>query len=373
MRRLILAGGGHAHALVLAAYAAQPLSDVELILISPDTHAPYTGMLPGVVAGHYRDEQHQINLARLVERAGGVQRLDRVAELDPEAKELRLESGEAMAYDVLSLNVGAFSGPVGLMDPRVAPVKPFGRFLPTLNEFFDAAGEGRVRPHAAVIGGGLGGMELAFAIAFRLRGAADARVTVLTRDVEPLNELPPRFRRRILARAPKAGVEIISSFDVTAVEDGAAKSADGRAFEADFFAAAAGVRAAPWVAESGMACDPAGFAHVKSTLAALGFWDHFAAGDAASLIASPRPKSGVFAVRQAPVLAHNLRQAIASGGPGAEMNYRAYHPQKDYLKLVSLGARRAIAEKRGVVMEGRWVWSLKDRIDRAFMAKLGGA
>ncbi len=364
---LVLVGGGHAHALALAAWSMRPLAGARLTLVSPDPTTPYTGMLPGVVAGRYAPEEHEIDLVRLARRAGARLILDRAVGLDLATKTVTLEERGALAYDVLSLDIGSSSEPLGVAGGGFEPVKPFGRFLPAYAAFLERVEAGRAQPRAVVIGGGLGGVELAFAIAWRLRGRPERRVVMLTQDGDAPDGVAPRLWRRILDRAPPAGVEIRQGFDVVAVEDGAAIAADGRREEADLVLSAAGARPAAWLAGTGLPLDKAGFVRVGPTLAAEGFWDVFAAGDIASMGFAQRPKAGVFAVRQAPTLARNLREALIAGGPEATARYRTYRPQRDYLKLVSLGSAAAIAEKGGLLIESARIWRLKDRIDRRFM------
>lgn len=366
---LVLIGGGHAHALALLSWSMNPLPGARLTLVSPTPTTPYSGMLPGVVAGLYRTEEHEIDIVRLARRAGARLILDEAVGLDLEAKTVRLARRGALAYDVLSLDIGSTSEPLGLPEGDFTPVKPFGRFLPALADYLAAVEAGAVRPRAAVLGGGLGGVELAFALAHRLREREGASVSVLTRSGAAPDWIRPALWARIIAEAPAAGVEIRTGFDVVGVEDGAAISADGARAEADFILSAAGARAAPWLAQTGLARDDNGFVRVAADLTAEGRWDVFAAGDIASMGFDPRPKAGVYAVRQGPILAHNLRAALIGGGPEAAARYRRYRPQRDYLKLVSLGGRRAIAEKAGIMRAGTMVWRLKDRIDRGFMRK----
>lgn len=361
---LVMLGGGHAHALALARWAHSPLPGARLTLVSPDPTTPYTGMLPGVVAGHYRVDEHEIDLTRLARRAGARLILDRAVGLDLTAKTALLADRGATPFDVLSIDIGATSEPLGVPPGGFTPVKPFGRFLPALDAYLAAVSRGEAAPRAAVLGGGLGGVELAFALAHRLRDHAARAVAVLTRSGAAPPGVKPTLWRRVLARAPAAGVEIVAGFEIARVEDGAAEAVDGRRWPADFFAAAAGARAAPWLAETGLPLDASGFIRVAPTLAVEGRSDVFAVGDVAALSFDPRPKAGVYSVRQAPILTRNLRAALIEP---ERPRLRRYRPQKDYLKLVSLGARSAIAEKAGVMAEGAAVWRLKDRIDRAFM------
>jgi len=132
---------------------------------------------------------------------------------------------------------------------------------------------------------------------------------------------------------------------------------------ADLIVWATGAAAVPWVGQSGLACDDRGFAAVNDGLQSPSHPFVFAAGDVAAMTNRPVPKAGVFAVRQGPVLAANLRSYLA-GEP-----LRPFRPQPRYLSLMSTGDGHAIASWAGLAWQGRWVWAWKDRIDRAFMRR----
>ena len=166
---LVLVGGGHAHALAMRMWAMKPLPGARLTLISPQPTTPYTGMLPGVVAGHYALEEHVLDLVRLARRAGARFIVDAAIGLDLDAKRVLLSERGALPFDVLSLDIGSSSAPIGAAGGGFAPVKPFGEFLPALDAFLTALEEGRAQPKVVVIGGGVGGVELALALAHRLR------------------------------------------------------------------------------------------------------------------------------------------------------------------------------------------------------------
>jgi len=105
-RDLVLVGGGHAHALVLRAWGMDPLAGARVTVINPGPTAPYTGMLPGHVAGHYGREDLEIDLVHLCRFAGARLILDHAVSVDREARLVRLREGAPVAYDVASVDVG---------------------------------------------------------------------------------------------------------------------------------------------------------------------------------------------------------------------------------------------------------------------------
>lgn len=365
-RDLVLVGGGHAHALVLRRWGMAPLPGVRLTVINPEPTAPYTGMLPGHVAGHYPRAALEIDLVRLARFAGARLVLGRVEGIDRTARRVLLPGRAPVGYDLASLDIGITAEMPEL--PGFAahghPAKPLGPFAEAWERFAAEVESGRASPRAVVIGGGVGGVELAMAMAHRLgsRGAAP-RVTVLESGAQALRDIGAGARALLLRRMADLGVLLETGARVAGIAPGAVSLEDGRQVAADFVAGAAGARPQAWLAQTGIALKE-GFIRVGPTLQTETDAALFAVGDCAHLGFAPRPKAGVFAVRAAPVLEHNLRVALSGRG-----RMRAFRPQRDYLKLVSTGGRSAVADKFGLRAGGAWLWRLKDRIDRRFMAK----
>jgi NADH dehydrogenase FAD-containing subunit len=314
--RLLLLGGGHAHAIVLRAFAGRRPKG-EITLVAPQAAVLYSGMLPGVAAGHYRIDECTVDVARLARAAGAEFIADAAVGLDAAARTLQLASGKRLSYDVLSLNVGsAVAAPPGALT-----VKPFDAFL-------DAVREAR---RVAVIGAGAGGVEIAMAL--RHRGA---EVTLSTDRFAFAGKLAQRLRRALERSgvdlrigAPGEGLQLWTS----------------------------GAQAYPWLRASGLATDERGFVLVDAMLRSVSQPEVFAAGDCATLRAAAHAKSGVFSVRHGPVLAENL-----AGGT------REYVPQQRQLALITCGARYAIANWGEFSAEGAWAWRWKDRLDRRWIA-----
>ena len=364
-RDLVLIGGGHAHALVLRRWGMAPLPGVRLTLIDPNPAAPYTGMLPGHVAGHYPREALEIDLVRLARHAGARLILGRAEGIDRQARRIRVAGRPGIAYDVTSLDIGVTSAMPDLpgFTAHAQAAKPLGPFAAAWEAFVARAGE-ETSAHVVVIGGGVAGVELSMAMAHRLRqaGVAAPAVTVIEARETPLAGLGARARARLLTTLAARGVALRTGAAAAGVTAEGVILADGATLEAGFVAGAAGARPQDWLAGTGLALHE-GYVCLRETLQSKEDDHVFAVGDCAHMEFDPRPKAGVYAVRQAPVLYDNLC-AILSG-----RRLRAYRPQRDYLKLVSTGGRTAVADKRGFSAEGAWVWRLKDRIDRKFMAQ----
>ena len=320
MRRLVLAGAGHAHAVALRALARRR-PQFDLTVIAPEACVLYSGMLPGIAAGHYRPDECAIDFATLARAAGAEFIGDAVRGLDAASRTLRLASGNSLSYDLLSLNVGSeIAAPVGALT-----VKPFAALL-------DAV---RHAPRVAVVGAGAAGVEIAMALRYR-----GAKVTLST-DRFPFEG---GLAQRIQAALQRAGVELRIGPPGEGVQ-----------------VWASGARAYPWLKHSGLTTDAAGFVLVDATLRSVSHAEVFAAGDCATLRPAPHPKSGVYSVRHGPVLAENV-----AGGR------REYAPQRRQLALITCGARYAIASWGPLSAEGAWAWRWKDRIDRRWIAGFSG-
>ena len=352
-RDLVLLGGGHTHALVLRKWAMNPLAGVQVTLVNPDVKAPYTGMLPGFVAGHYSRDELDIDLVRLARQAGARLIVDRAVGIDTERKRVHLADRPDIVYDTLSIDVGISSRvPAFEHDhPAVIPAKPLGPFADKWSDLIERSTSGGPPAKVAILGGGVAGVEMALAMAHRLQTVStDApSVQIIESEDTLLRELNASARRILLSELAKAGVQIDLQADMSAL------SAD-----VDFIVSAAGAAPHTWIAETGLSLE-AGYIDVDKYLRSTNTPDVFAAGDCAHLSDAPRPKAGVYAVRQAPALFHNLRAQLTGGG------LTSYTPQAAYLKLISLGRKSAVTDKWGFGLSGDWVWRWKDRIDQAFM------
>jgi selenide, water dikinase len=365
-RDLVLVGGGHAHVLVLRMLAMRPIAGLRITLVSPASHTPYSGMLPGLVAGHYSFEQTHIDLARLCQWAGVRFIMAEVIAMEPAARRLFLADRPAIEYDLVSIDIGSQPELDSVPGAReyAVPVKPVADLWQRwqgLHDRIQAQPVGKDY-RIAVVGGGAGSVELAMAMANRLASRA-ATIDLWCGAGEILGGYNSRARRAVLAALSQHGVAVHTEARVTRVEAHSLVFAAGEAAAYDELFWCTGAAAAPWVAAGGLATDEHGFLAVTDTLQSVDDDCVFGAGDIATQVMHPRPKAGVYAVRQGPVLAHNLR-AFLLGKPLQE-----HRPQRRFLSLVSLGDKRATADRGPFSASGAWVWRWKDSIDRKFMAR----
>lgn len=360
-RHLVLVGGGHAHVEVLARFGRRPEPGMRLTLVSRDIHTAYSGMLPGLVAGIYSQAEAQIDLPRLAAATGAEFIRAEIDGLDLGVRAV-LAGGRVVArYDLLSLDTGASPDlSVPGAGRHALPVKPVPEFLAASAWIKEAARKGPLR--IAIVGGGVGGAELSLALRAGLGGGSAHSITLITRDtLAP--EINERARRRLAAALRRHAVGLVENEEVAEVEREALVTASGRRFSFDHLVWATWARAPDWLGRTGLRLDERGFVAVADTLRSLDAPDVFAVGDVAGVLAHPRPKAGVFAVRQGPPLADNLRRVLRGEAP------RAFTPQRTGLALIGTGDGRAIAAKGPFALEGAWVWRMKRWIDRRWMAK----
>ncbi len=375
---IVLVGGGHAHVEVVRQFGMKPEPGVRLTLVSTPVDTPYSGMLPGYLAGHYGFDDCNIDLRQLCRFAGARLIVDRATGIDRAARRVLLVGRPPLSYDLLSIDIGSVPESGGIEGAEHAiPLKPVPAFLRRWAEVEALAvrQDGMVR--IVVIGAGVGGVEATMALQHRMRKLLEQSenkeknrpgsplFTILSLTPEIMPGHAAGVRRRVLAALRRKGIAVETGETAVAVEPGRVLCASGRAFEHDAAILVTQGGAAPWVGETGFATDGRGFLKVGPTLQSVSDDAVFAAGDCAAFYSAALPKSGVYAVRQGPVLAENLRRAARGE------SLQPFRPQRRVLALISLGDQRAVASKSVLASEGGWVWRWKDRIDRRWMARYG--
>ncbi|AMJ59816.1 FAD-dependent oxidoreductase [Bosea sp. PAMC 26642] len=365
---VVLVGGGHTHVQVIAAFGSRPEPGLTLTLVTDQLQSPYSGMLPGHVAGLYRHDEMHIDLVALAAATGTRLVHARATGVDSARKLILCEDRQPIAYDITSLNVGITPDLASIAgaDVHGIAVKPIGSFL---SRFEGLSGRGGPR-RIAIVGNGAAGVELAFALKARLQDGQQAGTPceiVLIGSGPVVEKLNPGIRRRVERALDRHGIERRDGLRVIGVEPNAVATACGQRFAADATLISTRAKVPPWLAATGLPLGPNGFIATRTTLQVSGETHLFAVGDCAEIIGHPREKAGVYAVRQGPVLARNIRRLWQG------TTLEPHHPQADYLVLLGTGDGSAIGGRgRWLAFEGRWAWRLKDWIDRRFMARFTG-
>ena len=365
LKDLVLVGGGHCHVHVLKSFGMKPMPGVRLTLIGRDIETPYSGMIPGFVAGRYTFDECHIDLARLAAWTGARLIHAEATGIDRASRQVLLKDRPPLSYDLLSIDVGA--APTLDTIPGAAqwatPVKPIAELGRRWLDFLDRMKSWLGPLNIVVIGGGAGGVELALAIDQRLREVAtgaQVQVTLATKD-EILSGQAAAARQKMRAIFGRRGVRLLENEATSRIERGAVQLQSGKWLEADAVFVVTEASAAKWFATTGLPLDERGFIAVDDTLRSTGDEQVFAVGDCATVLKHRRPKAGVFAVRQGPPLAENLRRALLG------QTLRPFAPQSRYLSIIGTGDSRAVATRNGWAVEGAWVWRWKDHIDRKWM------
>jgi pyridine nucleotide-disulfide oxidoreductase family protein len=359
-RQMVLLGAGHVHLHVLQQLAAAPLVGARINLVAPQPRQLYSGLIPGFVAGRYTLEQCVLHLEPLVRRAG-IRWLTRsVRGLDATTQTVLFDDGSTLHYDWLSVNTGPVQNRAVIEESMpgarehalfVRPLETFAALWPKVAEM-GATKALRI----AVIGAGAAGIELAMAVRQRLPNSA---ITLLSGDMPAGAAYPPKAQNLMQAALKARRITLIRD-SAAGVKAGEVVLQSGARLACDIPLIAIGAQAPPWLQASGLDLDTQGFISVDAHQRSTSHANVFAAGDVSSRQDRPLARSGVYAVRAGPALAHNLAAVVAG------QNLKVHQPPARSLNLLSCGDGRAIATYGNLATQGRWVWWLKDYIDRKF-------
>lgn len=375
IKDLVLVGGGHSHAIVLQMFGMKPLPGVRITLITEASDTPYSGMLPGHVAGFYTHDECHIDLRRLAQFAQAQLYIDTVVGLDLENNKVLCAHRPPVAFDLLSIDIG--STPATITIPGAVeytiPAKPVAQLLTRWNQLIETVTQNPQKPISlGIVGGGCGGVELSLSIQSRLHQILNAaqqppsnlEMHLFHRDAELMPNYNAWVRRRFRDILTQRGINLHLPETVTEVQPHKIICASGLKVECDRIFWVTQASAPLWLQQAGLATDNHGFIAVNDSLQSVSHLHVFASGDIAAMLNHPRPKAGVFAVRQGKPLFENLRRSLCG------QQLKIYQPQKDYLSLIGTGSGSAIAT-RGAFGFGpaKLLWQWKDSIDRRFMER----
>ena len=373
VKDLVLIGGGHSHVYVLKMLGMNKLPGVRVTLVAKEVNTPYSGMLPGHIAGHYTWDECHVDLRPLCTFAGHRLIHDEAVSIDLENKRVILKGRPSISYDALSIDIGITPAKAvqGASD-YTTPVKPIYGFGERWEALLDRVLSTPAQTRVAVVGGGAGGVELALAMQHRLQvelekagqSADRASFKLITRG-KLMPTHASSIRKTFLDIFHDRGIEVIEEDGVESVLKGEVVLSSGRKVPADECIWCTQAAPQSWPGEAGLETDN-GFIKVSATLESTSHSGVFAAGDVASVVGHPRPKAGVFAVRQGPPLHDNLRRYLL----GEKLV--DFSPQKVFLGLISTGSKHAVASYGsvsfgGASSTGAMLWKWKDHIDRKWM------
>ncbi|MGE3780539.1 MAG: selenide, water dikinase SelD, partial [Pirellulaceae bacterium] len=366
---VVLLGMGHTHAHVLRMWRMHAWPRTRLTCVSNFPVATYSGMLPGVLAGQYRAERMEIDLVRLCAASRARLVVGHVMGLDRTNRCLLFDDRPPLPFDLLSIGIGSVpqADRAERQDPSILPIKPMQTFLTRLEARLDElVRQGVQQIRVAVVGGGGGGVEIAFCIGARLNLVLrhiPYQLTVIHGREELMPGTTAKTARVARDELQRRGVELLLGRRVIHASRGRMTLDDHREIEADLVVWATSAVGPPLLGKFGLATDERGFLLTRRTLQTRDDDAIFAVGDAGTIEGEDVPKAGVYAVRQGPVLWRNLSQKLREGP------LEAFRPQRGFLKLFNTGDGRAIGEYRGWTVFSSWAWQLKDWIDSRFMLR----
>jgi selenide,water dikinase len=412
IKDLVLIGGGHSHVFVLKKFGMKPEPGVKLTLITRDIMTPYSGMLPGHVAGHYTYEECHVDL-RPLSRFANARFIHAEANgVDTVEKKIYIKTNDGIprppiSYDVLSIDIGI--SPTKISSSRfnddddddnnnnkststssITPIKPINTFSSRWNNIIERVITNKSSTNIVVVGGGAGGIELTLAMQYKLLQICKEMkkekkclptFTILTRGDNIVSSHNRKVRATCMRILKERNIRVLPNSEVLkSIYEYPSSSSkkksnkkqkhtyllckNGEKYIYDECIWCTSASAQSWLKDNTqLSLDNNGFIAVEDTLESTNSNDVFAAGDIAAVLKYPRAKAGVFAVRQGPPLADNLRYRLRGEATVP------FVPQKEFLCLISTGDKYAIASRGCWSFSGAYLWYIKDWIDRTWMTK----
>ncbi len=362
-KHLVLAGGGHAHLVTLANIRLLRDLGHRVSVIGPSDFHYYSGMGPGMLGATYEPDEIRFATRQTVEEQGGVFIRDSITAIDPGGRRLHLASGRRVEYDVVSFNTGSS---IALPEiegdsSTIYTVKPIERLYEARQQIKEKAEQQAVA--IAVVGGGPAGAEVAGNLLQLLRKSGDKSKVSLFAGHRFMARLPEDVRRRSRQLLENNGLLIHEYGYLQIIKDNTLIFDSGIAEHADFIILATGVHPSSFFHQAGIATGPDGGLMVNRYLQSPQYPEIFGGGDCISFEPRPLDKVGVYAVRENPVLFHNLMAYLQ----GEELT--PFDPGKDYLLIFNLGNGQGVLRKKSLILSGELAFWIKDWIDKKFMAK----
>ncbi|MFW5499867.1 MULTISPECIES: NAD(P)/FAD-dependent oxidoreductase [unclassified Maridesulfovibrio] len=362
MGELVIAGAGHAHMQLMGAIPELIADGHRVTVIGPDERHYYSGMGPGMLGGIYRPVEISLPVKSIVESLGGSFVLGKVARIDPYKRMVILEAGQEFPYDVLSCNLGSFvpSHLADKVNTDVYTVKPIQNLLQARIRIREIVSERPVR--IGICGGGPAALEIAGNAwsAAREQGRFGVKIKIFTGS-EFLHNLPDRVRNLAVKSLNKRRIQIVQGSYVEHVTTGNVILQNGQHYEQDIIFLALGVKPSKVFAASDLSTGKDGGLKVNRYLQSVSHPEIFGGGDCIWFEPNPLDKVGVYAVRQNPVLVHNVRAQLEGS------SLKSFDPGGSYLLIFNIGGGKGILHKNGLSFGGPLAFRIKDYIDRKFV------
>jgi pyridine nucleotide-disulfide oxidoreductase family protein len=367
MVNLVLVGGGHSHSIVLKLWSKKKISGVKITLISNVKNTPYSGMLPEYISGFYSYEESHINLVKLAEIAGIELIIDEVINIDGDEKIVSCKSGLKISFDVLSLDIGSTPQKIQIEGANLygIPIKPIPLFLEKWEKIIDLAHSNPDdKMILTIIGGGAGGVELALNInqkLMKILAPEKLMINLIHRGKRIICNHSLSMSEKLTKILEKNKINIYLNEEVKSISREKIILFSGKNIDSDYNFLVTQASAPMWLKNSSIETDTEGFIIVKNTLQSVNYPNIFASGDIGNIRDYPCAKAGVFAVKQGIVLSKNLCNYVR------EKPFKLYYPQKNYLNIIGIGNKNAVANWGNISVESPLIWYWKKYLDYNFM------
>ncbi len=364
-KHLVLVGGGHAHMLTLAGIRQFVEKNYNVTVVGPLPYHYYSGMGPGMLGKTYTPADIRFATKKVVEKQGGRFILDKVTRVDPEKKVLYFATAKTMSYDIVSFNTGSYvpwSEVTSGGGRDIFSVKPIERLIEAQARILALVFRKKIT--VSVVGGGPSAVEIAGNLwrLVRNHGKIMPKIQIFA-GKQLLSKFPDKVRIMAVKSLSKRDVDILANGYVRDITPGKVTLASGRSYPSDVTFLAHGIKPSPIFRASGLPIGPDGDMVVNKYLQSTAYPEIFGGGDCIYFEDRPLDKVGVFAVRENPILFHNLMASLE----GKEL--KSFNPGKGYLLILNMGDGTGIFRKKWIIFGGRAAFVLKDFIDRRFMKK----
>ena len=357
----MLIGGGHANVQVLRKLCMNEYMGLNVILISEDYKAIYSGMTPGYIKKFYSLEDISIDLQRLCFNAGATFIKDKVINLDTENQKIYLKDNPSVSFDILSINSGSISNNriTNLNnESKIISVKPISSLIANLSHI-DSLVENSSQKKVSIVGGGVAAFELSFALYKRYNG--NISLNIISSPLLAEKNLNISTINRLKKIAKNLGINLISNKVITINNSEIALDNEDK-IQSDCVLLSTGASLPDWLEKSDLE-KTENFIAVNHHLQSLNHKNIFVTGDVATIKNYKRPKSGVMAVRQGEVLKENLFLFLL------KKPLKKFKPQNNWLYLIGTHKNSAVLNYFNFSFSGNWCWQLKKIIDLNFMRK----
>ncbi len=370
-KHLILVGGGHAHMVTLEHISDFIDKGFKVTVIAPSHYHYYSGMGPGMLGKTYAPDDIRFATRKVVTSQGGIFVRDWVVRIDPDLKQVFTRSGNSFTYDVLSFNAGSYvsmnavTGTCqGELPDNLYPVKPIEKLMEA-SERLKALFKEK-KSVVTVVGGGPSAAEVAGNVWQLAKKAKSHKPLIrIIAGKGFMSRFVPRVRDRVKTILTGRGIEILEGEYAKKIGQEIIVTSSGESLPTDFTFLALGVTPSTIFEASGL---PTGQDHglqVNAYLQCPEYPEIFGGGDCIYFYPQPLDKVGVYAVRENPIICHNLMASL-EGNPD---RLEAFDPGPDYLMIFNLGGGKGVLKKHNVIFSGRIAFRIKDYIDRRFIKR----